>query len=57
MYDVHAMNDTRSDWQNIHRRIMDFKTRKKLSIVRFIKLCGLDGDNVKLQKYCCSKGN
>ncbi len=57
MNDIHTMNDARSDWQNLHRRIMDFKTRKNLSIVRFIKLCGLDGDNVKLQKYCCSKGN
>ena len=31
MYDVHAMNDARNDWQNIHRRIMDFKSRKNVS--------------------------
>jgi len=57
MYDKHAMSDARSDWQNIHKRIMDFKSRNNVSIVRFIKLCGLDGDDACLQRYCCSKGN
>jgi len=57
MYDLQAMNDARSDWQNIHKRIMDFKSTNNVSIVRFLKLCGLNSDDSCWQKYCCSKGN
>ena len=38
MYVIIALSDVRSDWQNKHKRIMDFKSENNVSIVRLLDL-------------------
>ena len=43
-------------WKEIHSKIIDFRSRKKLSISNFLRRCGLDPYSSYFKQLCCKSG-
>jgi hypothetical protein len=54
IHDMRAIEDL--DWKDTHQKIMDFRDKEKLTIIGFLKFCGLDSRSY-FQQLCCRTGS
>ena len=52
-----AWIDTMTNWQNIHPKIIDFRMKHNVSIMRFLELCSLHNYQHLWQNFCCKRGH
>jgi hypothetical protein len=48
--------DFETGWQDLHKKIIDYRQNNQITIVRFIELCGLPNKSY-FRQLCCLPGN
>ena len=52
-----ALRDAKTSWQDIHKRIMEFRNKHDVTIVRFLTLISSQSFRVYWQELCSIKGS
>ena len=56
LFTKYWLQDSRTGWRSVHDRIIKYRNDKKLTIKKFLEICGLPSNSSYFQQLSCQSG-